>query len=404
MTETREKKPSQDHGASEESLPHAAPIDTQATGMNRLRPNVIFPTGNEQIYHPMFEYGTNEKKFNELEVIQNIVACDQETKGKNVTTVMIQSPPGLGKTVLGTFLARKYQCPYVIVNCVSTVTDLDLLGNMVLIQGNTVWQDGPLPSIIRAANTHGMGILILNELNALSLNAQVALNPLLDRQQCVILTLNNNEVVKMEGHAHLLIITTMNPDIMGVNDVQDAVQDRADIVLKFDYLSPEKEARLVSEITSIPFNVAFQMAEVISECRLLKTRDHKIQKAPSTRGFLSWIYYARRVGIETAFILTIVNKYGTSEAEADALRMMAKGKSFENIKISEFVKNTSVAQDASAPNSKAASVAKIFETSWQQRALIMHELGYSNTSIAKSLSVTKERIYRFLRRHEDDSN
>jgi len=297
----------------------------------RLDYNVIMPS-NEQEYYPMLDY---EGK-NELQVIESVFDADKKS-GKNITIIYLMSPPGLGKTVMGGWIARKYDCPYQIINCVSTMTDMDLLGNYVLIEKETVWQDGPLPSIVRATNEgdgrgdHKLGVLIVNEINALTLNAQVALNPLMDKQQCVVLSLNNNEVVRVESDAHLLILASMNPDIMGVNELQESVRDRANIVMHMDYPSPEKEASLVNKITGIDESVARKFSEIVSECRSLKTRDHKIMHAPSTRGLLDWINYSRSIGVSCAYELCIVSKYGTNEEERNSIRLVARGKTMPSL-------------------------------------------------------------------------
>ncbi|MFX0102734.1 MAG: AAA family ATPase, partial [Candidatus Hodarchaeota archaeon] len=274
-------------------------------------------------------------KIDEVKMIKKVLRRDKANSSRKRTTVFFMSPPGLGKTVMGAFLAKEYNCPYQIINCVSTMTDLDLLGSHVLIGQETVWQDGPLPSIIRATNENGMGILIINELNALTTNAQIGLNPLLDKQQCVVLTLNNNEVVRLDENAHLLILASMNPDILGVNEIQDSVRDRSNAVIYMDYPSVEKEAWLIHNLTGLPVEIARQFTAIINECRLLKTRDHQVTKAPSTRGLLDWIHYSPILGTEVAFELAIINRYGTTEDERNALRMIAKGKYIANIKVTE---------------------------------------------------------------------
>ncbi len=304
-------------------------------GTKYLAHNVIFPRGDEQEYFPMLEFTAGAKVFSELDVITRALSKDKLNPLKHVTTVYFMSPPGLGKTVLGAYLAREHGCPYQIVNCVSSMTDLDLLGSHVLVGQETIWQDGPLPSIIRATNETGMGILVINELNALTTNAQLGLNPLLDRQQCVVLTLNNNEVVKVRDGAHLLIIASMNPDILGVNELQDAIRDRSNIVLCLDYPPVVKEAELVHKLTGLDINLARRFTEVVGECRLLKTRDKQITQAPSTRGLLDWINYAVVLGTEIAFELCIVNRYGTTEDEKNALKMIAKGKYIANLAITD---------------------------------------------------------------------
>ncbi len=290
-----------DGGAAVRVAGTAKTITTTEFGTKNVVYNVIYPSGDEQEYFAMQEYQSAGHVYTEVDVIRRALERDAGNESRRVTTVYFMSPPGLGKTVLGAWLAREYDCPYQVINCVSSMTDLDLLGSHVLVGQETIWQDGPLPSIIRATNEHDMGILIINELNALTTNAQLGLNPLLDKQQCVILTQNNNERVQVQPGAHLLILASMNPDILGVNELQEAVRDRSNMVLFFDYPTVEKEADLVHKLTGLDIQTATRFTSVINECRLLKTRDRQITQAPSTRGLLDWINYAPVIGTEIAF-------------------------------------------------------------------------------------------------------
>jgi MoxR-like ATPase len=129
----------------------------------------------------------------------------------------------------------------------------------------------------------------------------------------------------------LLILASMNPDILGVNELQDAVRDRSNLVLFFDYPSVEKETELVNKLTGLNMDIAERFTSVINECRQLKTRDRQITQAPSTRGLLDWINYAPVLGTEIAFDLAVVNRYGTSEDERNALKMIARGKHIANL-------------------------------------------------------------------------
>ncbi len=366
------------------------------TETKQLPYNVLYPTGNEQEYIPMLSFTGEDGTMDELSIILKAIDQDKCMGRKSVTSVYFMSPPGLGKTVLGGHLAASLKCPYQIINCVSTMADLDLLGSYVLIGQETIWQDGPLPSIVRATNENGMGILIINELNALSLNAQVALNPLMDKQQCVVLTLRNNEVVSVRDDAHLLIIASMNPDIMGVNELQDSVRDRSNLIIHMDYPSVDKEAELVNRILDIPIPVARQFTSVISECRQLKTRDHKITRAPSIRGLLDWINYTRAWGAGIAFQLTIVNKYGTTEEEKNALNLIGRGKGVSSLKVpppSRIEAQNTSRED----NDKKQAVHPGTDLTIAAQAFALYKNGVEIDAIAKTLSRSRTTIYRYLR-------
>ncbi len=298
--------------------------------------NVIYPKKNQQVYYPVLEFeGENKVKINELELIRLAVERDRLSGSKHVSTFYFFSPPGLGKTVLGSFLAACYNCPYQIVNCVNSMIDLDLLGSQILIGEGTKWQDGPIPSIIRAANHHKMAILIINELNALTVNAQIGLNPLLDKQQGVILTQNNNEFVKLSDDSQLLIIATMNPDVMGINDLQASVRDRASAIIEMTYPSLEKESWLIQQLTGLDEKWALMYCEVIAECRRAKFVDNTVTKAPSTRAIIDWINYSKVWGAMLSFKLTIANRYcaGNNEMEKKILIRIATGKGVTKWKI-----------------------------------------------------------------------
>jgi len=303
-------------------------------GTKHLKYNVLYPTGNEQEYFPMLKFEKYDGKIlNELDLIYKIVDRDRKDPNRHVTTFYMISPPGLGKTVMTSWLARQLACPYQIINCVSTMTDLDLLGSQVLIGTETVWQDGPIPSIIRAANDNNIGILTVNELNALTQNAQIAFNPLLDRQEGVILTQNNNENVKMANNAHLIVLASMNPDVMGIHDLQDAVRDRASGIIYMDYPSEEDESRLVSKILGIGVGIVRPFADVISSLRKSKTIDMTLTRAPSTRGLIDWILYSQVIGVINAYKITIRNRYGTNEDERKQFDSEARSKNINSFSL-----------------------------------------------------------------------
>lgn len=329
--------------------------------------NVIYPKENQQIYYPVLEFeGENNVIINELEIIRLAVERDRLIGIKHVLTFYFFSPPGLGKTVLGGYLAACYKCPYQIINCVNSMIDLDLLGSQILVGESTKWQDGPIPSIIRAANHNNMAILIINEFNALTVNAQMALNPLLDKQEGVILTQNNNEFVNLSDDSQLLIIATMNPDVMGINDLQASVRDRASAIIEMTYPSLEKESWLIQQLTGLDEKWALMYCEVIAECRRAKFVDNTVTKAPSTRAIIDWINYSFVWGPMLSFKLTIANRYcaGNSEVEKKILIRIATGKGVSKWKIpkdEELVKEIKIQDRFHFPTSQPIKIRKYTE-------------------------------------------
>lgn len=307
--------------------------------IRHLKYNVIYPNKDQQDYFPMLSLGVIDgKEVNEIDIIRSGIDRDRKDKRKHITVIYLTGPPGVGKTTLGMSLAKEFECPCQIVNCVGTMTDLDLLGSWVMIKKEMVWQDGPLSAIVRATNDDAIahpehtcnGVLLLEDLTALRMSAQFALHPLLDRRESVVLTICNNEVIKVADNAHLLILASYNPDILGVNDLEGAVRDRPDAFIEFDYPDPKKEAKLINFITGLDEEIALKFCNIISECRKLKEQA-VISLAPSTRPLLNWIEYTSHWGIEIAFQLTVVNKYGKDAIQKKALMQIAKSQHLENI-------------------------------------------------------------------------
>jgi hypothetical protein len=110
---------------------------------------------------------------------------------------------------------------------------------------------------------------------------------------------------------------------------------------------------------------------------------------------LDWINYTHVWGIETSFELTIVNRYGTTEDERNALQVIGKGKNIASIKLP-------TPDDASKLHLKArhaeSSVKPTLteQKTLQQQAYEMFHDGVNVKSIAKALNKSKTTIYRYL--------
>ena len=93
----------------------------------------------------------------------------------------IHGPSGTGKTSCIRQVAARINLPVYQVTASERMEVADLVGHYTLIDGNTVWQDGPLAMAVRNG-----GICLIDEVDTASPSSLIALNGVLDGSGLVI--------------------------------------------------------------------------------------------------------------------------------------------------------------------------------------------------------------------------
>ena len=142
--------------------------------------------------------------------------------------LLIIGDTGTGKTHCVRHFAYKKGLPYERCNFDGSTTPEEFIGKWTPNKnGGFEWVDGLLTKFVRNG-----GILVVDELNSGSPDLMFFLHPLLDDERKIVLLNNGGEVI--HAHKNFYLVATMNPDYEGTKPLNQALQDRFEII-KFDY-------------------------------------------------------------------------------------------------------------------------------------------------------------------------
>jgi MoxR-like ATPase len=146
--------------------------------------------------------------------------------------VLLEGPPGLGKTLIARSLAKVSGCTFKRIQCTPDMLPSDVIGSYVYVSqaGTFKFRKGPI-----FAN-----VVLADEINRAPPKSQAAFLEAMQERQ-----------VTVEGTLHLLpdpffVIATMNPlEMTGVYPLPEAQIDRFLFKLVVDYPSEEEELEII---------------------------------------------------------------------------------------------------------------------------------------------------------------
>jgi len=220
-------------------------------------------------------------------------------------SLMLIGDSGVGKSKLIQYLAQETNTPLMTPCGHAEVTAESLLGCMIAVNGSTLWQDGVLPECMK------MGYwLMLEEINAVDPGIAKALNETLDTRSVTITISGKPRVVKASDGFRLICATNPpdNPIYKGIESMSFELMDRFDAVVWIDYLSPEKEAEVVTERSG--YEDMAKIRKMIEFANSVRTgmRKGEIFGTVTTRGLISWAKKAKLFGVKVAAEVAILRK------------------------------------------------------------------------------------------------
>ncbi len=212
--------------------------------------------------------------------------------------LLITGPTGCGKTSAAEQVLARLNYPTQSYTCGGSTEFMDLVGQYVLVNGNTVWMDGCLTIAMRKGHT-----LILNEIDLVDPAELANMNSVMEGAPLII-TQHQGEIV--HPHPNFRIIATSNSNGSGGDGIYQGVQrqnmaflDRF-VVLEVDYPIKEIEMLILEKMfPNIPKAIRSKMIDLANKVRaIFKGEDDvmgdELSVTFSTRTLIRWGFLTQR--------------------------------------------------------------------------------------------------------------
>ncbi|MEW6581365.1 MAG: CbbQ/NirQ/NorQ/GpvN family protein [Actinomycetota bacterium] len=187
--------------------------------------------------------------------------------------VMLKGPTGCGKTRFVEHMSWRLGRTLVTVACHEDLTASDLVGKYTLRGDETVWQDGPLTTAVKAG-----GIAYLDEIVEARKDTTVVIHPLTDDRRVLPLE-KKGEIVAAPDD--FLLVISYNPGYQSVlKDLKHSTKQRF-VAIDFDYPPPDAEETILKNESGVDDDVAAKLVKIAEKVRNLRT--HGLEEGVSTR-------------------------------------------------------------------------------------------------------------------------
>lgn len=265
--------------------------------------------------------------------VKQIMKCVKANKG-----ILLEGPTGCGKTATVKWLAAVTNNKYERIQLTGS-TDVDsLVGRYVLINGNTVWKDGPLAAAMRNGSW-----VVLDELNMALPEVLSKINGILDDDGFLSLDEKEMKVRKKKDgtvveeievihkHENFRLFATQNPweDYAGTKELNTATLGRFRKV-QLGYPKDTDEMDIISSHTGIKLtdgeytqaglkSVLSRLVEFAQVIRA-KQASHEISSGCSTRQLISWAELLDDLTFKEAAEICILNLSST-KTDAEKIKV-----------------------------------------------------------------------------------
>lgn len=196
-----------------------------------------------------------------------------ERAWRNQLPLLIKGPTGCGKTRFVAHMAAKLGLPLHTVACHDDLTAADLLGRHLIVDGQTVWSDGPLTRAVREG-----GICYLDEVVEARKDTTVVLHPVADDRR--ILPIDRTGELLVAPPSFMLVVS-YNPGYQNfLKGMKPSTRQRF-ISLAFNFPPAAQEEAIVVGESGVDAMTAKRLVSIANAFRNL--RDHDLEEVASTR-------------------------------------------------------------------------------------------------------------------------
>ena len=176
--------------------------------------------------------------------------------------VLLKGPTGCGKTRFVEHMAWRLARPLVTVSCHDDLTASDLVGRFLIVDGETVWVDGPLARAVRSGS-----LCYLDEIVEARKDTTVVIHPLADKRRILPME-KRGELLR--APAEFMLILSYNPGYQSVlKELKHSTRQRF-VAIEFDYPRADLEAQIVVTETGIDASTAERLVKYAAKTRNLK--------------------------------------------------------------------------------------------------------------------------------------
>lgn len=249
--------------------------------------------GFEAIGHPNVPVLKNEYVFRK-ETLRDVINFMDCSFGDGL---YINGSTGCGKTSLVEQVCARLNYPVQSFTCGGSTEFMDLVGQWVMVKGETVWMDGCLTKAMREGH-----VLILNEVDLVDPAELANMNAIMEGSPLVISQLEG-EVV--HPHPNFRVVATANSNgtgdsglYAGVMRQNLAFMDRFNVI-NVDYPDHDIEVAILAKVApTIPKTISSKMVELANKVRnVFKGEDDagvELSVTFSTRTLIRWAIQTQR--------------------------------------------------------------------------------------------------------------